>query len=99
MFSDFRSYFVYNNNNNNNCNNNNKLHIFRSIKPTENKFVAILAFGEGWHNYHHVFPWDYKAAELGNYRLNFTTCFLDLMAKIGWATELKTASEELIRKR
>ncbi|XP_050299642.1 uncharacterized protein LOC126738382 isoform X2 [Anthonomus grandis grandis] len=70
-----------------------------NIKPTENKFVAFVAFGEGWHNYHHVFPWDYKTAELGNYRLNFTTCFLDLMAKIGWATDLKTASPGMIKNR
>jgi len=39
--------------------------------------------GEGWHNYHHVFPWDYKAAELGNYSVNLTTGFIDLFAKIG----------------
>lgn len=59
----------------------------------------MLAVGEGWHNFHHVFPWDYKAAELGNYRLNFTTAFLDLMAKIGWAYDLKTASPEMIESR
>lgn len=39
--------------------------------------------GEGWHNYHHVFPWDYKTAELGNYRYNITTAFIDFFAKIG----------------
>lgn len=61
--------------------------------------MAYLAFGEGWHNYHHVFPWDYKAAELGNYKLNLTTAFIDLMAKIGWAYELKTASVDMIKKR
>lgn len=58
-----------------------------------------MAFGEGWHNYHHVFPWDYKAAELGNYRLNWSTSFIDLMSKIGWAYDLKTASLEIIQKR
>ncbi|GAB1864915.1 Acyl-CoA Delta(11) desaturase [Camponotus japonicus] len=68
-----------------------------SINPTENKYVAFAAFGEGWHNYHHVFPWDYKAAELGNYSLNFTTMFIDFCAKIGWAYDLKQPSEELIR--
>lgn len=26
------------------------------ISPSQNVSVAILAFGEGWHNYHHVFP-------------------------------------------
>ncbi|XP_049820262.1 acyl-CoA Delta-9 desaturase-like isoform X2 [Aethina tumida] len=71
----------------------------KSIKPTENRFVAFMAFGEGWHNYHHVFPWDYKAAELGNYRLNWSTSFIDLMSKIGWAYDLKTASLEIIQKR
>lgn len=61
--------------------------------------MAIGALGEGWHNYHHTFPWDYKAAELGNYRMNFTTAFIDFFAKIGWAYDLKTVSEEMIRKR
>lgn len=61
--------------------------------------MAFLALGEGWHNYHHVFPWDYKTAELGNYRLNMTTAFIDFFAKIGWAYDLKTVSEEIIEKR
>jgi len=69
------------------------------INPSENKSVALFAFGEGWHNYHHVFPWDYKTAELGNYRSNFTTCFIDCMAKIGWAYDLKTVAPETIKKR
>jgi stearoyl-CoA desaturase (Delta-9 desaturase) len=42
-----------------------------------------MAVGEGWHNYHHVFPWDYKAAELGKYSTNISTGFIDLCAKIG----------------
>ncbi|KAJ8961745.1 hypothetical protein NQ318_021346, partial [Aromia moschata] len=70
----------------------------KSINPTENRFVSVAAFGEGWHNYHHVFPWDYKAAELGNYRMNFTTAFLDFMAKIGWAYEMKTVSPEMVKR-
>ena len=53
--------------------------------------------GEGWHNYHHVFPWDYKAAELGKYGLNYTTALIDMFAKIGWAYDLKQPSKELIR--
>lgn len=57
------------------------------------------ALGEGWHNYHHVFPWDYKAAELGNYRANLTTGFIDFFSKVGWAYDLKTVSMDMIRKR
>lgn len=69
------------------------------INPVETSTVALFAFGEGWHNYHHVFPWDYKTAELGNYRANYTTAFIDFFAKIGWAYELKTVSDAIIKRR
>lgn len=55
--------------------------------------------GEGWHNYHHVFPWDYKTSELGDYSLNLSTGFIDFFAKLGWAYNMKTASKEIIEKR
>lgn len=67
------------------------------ISPAENRVVSALAMGEGWHNYHHVFPWDYKAAELGNYSLNVTTMWIDLFAKIGWAYDRKQPSAELVQ--
>ncbi|XP_055904309.1 acyl-CoA Delta-9 desaturase-like [Eupeodes corollae] len=70
-----------------------------SINPSENVGVAIFALGEGWHNYHHVFPWDYKTAEWGNYSMNITTAFIDFFAKIGWAYDLKTVSKEVIERR
>ncbi|XP_073992383.1 acyl-CoA Delta-9 desaturase-like [Rhodnius prolixus] len=70
-----------------------------TINPSENLGVALGAAGEGWHNYHHVFPWDYKAAELGNYRANFTTGFIDFMSRIGMAYDLKTVPKEVIDKR
>ncbi|VVC27061.1 Acyl-CoA desaturase [Cinara cedri] len=70
-----------------------------SINPSENLSVALGSLGEGWHNYHHVFPWDYKAAELGHYRANLTTAFIDFFALIGWAYDMKTVSNEIILKR
>lgn len=73
--------------------------INRSISPTDNLKIALGAFGEGWHNYHHVFPWDYKAAELGDYRGNFTTGFIDFFASIGQAYDLKTVPLAMIEKR
>ena len=69
------------------------------MSAVESLTVGILAHGEGWHNYHHVFPWDYKAAELGTYRTNFTTAFIDMFARIGWAYDLKTVSDEMVRRR
>lgn len=66
------------------------------IGPAENKTVAYLAIGEGWHNYHHVFPWDYKASEF-RASPNWTTQFLNFFAWIGWAYDLKSPSAELIK--
>lgn len=66
--------------------------------PSENLFVSLCAMGEGWHNYHHVFPWDYKAAELGKYSVNTTTFLLDVFKKIGWAWDMKEPSKELVKR-
>uniref|UniRef100_A0A336MI11 CSON002025 protein n=1 Tax=Culicoides sonorensis TaxID=179676 RepID=A0A336MI11_CULSO len=71
----------------------------KTISPCNNFYVAAFGLGEGWHNYHHVFPWDYKTSELGKYSSNWTTGFIDFFAKIGWAYDLKTVSNEMIRKR
>ncbi|XP_011500717.1 PREDICTED: acyl-CoA Delta(11) desaturase-like [Ceratosolen solmsi marchali] len=69
----------------------------KNISPVENKYVSIVAMGEGWHNYHHVFPWDYKAAEFGNYNLNLTTAIIDFFAYIGWVYDRKQPSTDLIQ--
>ncbi|CAL8145710.1 unnamed protein product [Orchesella dallaii] len=71
----------------------------KHINPTESKVVTILTAGEGWHNYHHTFPWDYKAAELPNYLFNWTTGLIDFFAWIGWAYDMKTVSEKVIFQR
>ncbi|CAL1685184.1 unnamed protein product [Lasius platythorax] len=70
----------------------------KSITPVENPTVSFLALGEGWHNYHHVFPWDYKAAELPYY-FSVTTAFIDFFAYLGLAYDLKTASPDIVKKR
>lgn len=59
----------------------------------------MASWGEGWHNYHHAFPWDYKAAELGSYKGNMTTMLIDFWAWIGLAYDRRTVSPELILKR
>ncbi|CAN8020536.1 unnamed protein product [Ixodes persulcatus] len=70
----------------------------KHISPAENRFVSWAAIGEGFHNYHHTFPWDYSTSELG-WKLNFTTMFIDCMAAIGLAYDLKTVPKEVIEKR
>ncbi|KYN30214.1 Acyl-CoA Delta(11) desaturase [Trachymyrmex cornetzi] len=71
----------------------------QSVTATENIGVALLACGEGWHNYHHAFPWDYKTAEFGNYKFNLNKTFIDFFAYIGLAYDLKTVSADVIKKR
>ncbi|XP_041989217.1 acyl-CoA Delta(11) desaturase-like [Aricia agestis] len=71
----------------------------KSIKPTQNVFVSLILFGEGFHNYHHVFPWDYRTAELGNNWLNPTKLFIDFFAWVGWAYDLKTVPDDIISAR
>ncbi|GLG94785.1 Uncharacterized protein GBIM_01911 [Gryllus bimaculatus] len=66
------------------------------INPADNRFVSFMCMGEGWHNYHHVFPWDYKASEYGH--LNTTMHIIKLFERIGWAYDLKTAPSSLVRR-
>ncbi|XP_011859774.1 PREDICTED: acyl-CoA Delta(11) desaturase-like [Vollenhovia emeryi] len=70
-----------------------------SISATDYSFFGFSAFGEMSHNYHHVFPWDYKAAELGFNSRNITCGFIDFFAWLGWAYDLKTARHDLVKKR
>lgn len=71
----------------------------KSINPVDTKPVSAVAFGEGFHNYHHTFPWDYKTAELGHYTFNLSKLFIDVNAKLGLAYDLKTVSRDIIEKR
>lgn len=64
----------------------------------ENTFVSFVGVGEGWHNYHHTFPWDYRAAELGS-RFNVTAHIIDFLALIGQAYDLKVAPYSMIEHR
>ncbi|KAK8768716.1 acyl-CoA Delta-9 desaturase-like isoform X1 [Amblyomma americanum] len=70
----------------------------KDIHPTENPAISFGLFGEGFHNFHHTFPQDYKSSEFGPL-LNPATIFIDLMAKIGQAYDLKTTPKHLIEKR
>uniref|UniRef100_H2XUS4 Acyl-CoA desaturase-like n=3 Tax=Ciona intestinalis TaxID=7719 RepID=H2XUS4_CIOIN len=69
-----------------------------TIGPAENSICAFAAMGEGYHNYHHVFPHDYRTSELGM-KLNITASFIDMMEKLGLAYDLRTMSNEVITER
>ena len=66
--------------------------------PVESLFVTLISVGEGWHNYHHAFPWDYRASELGM-PYNLTTKFIDLLAKLGQVFDRKEATANMVKNR
>ncbi|XP_071439707.1 acyl-CoA Delta-9 desaturase-like [Hetaerina americana] len=71
----------------------------KDLMPVENFTIAKLTLGEGWHNYHHAFPYDYRAAEFGYRNDSLTTQLIDLMARVGWARDLRTASPHMVQRR
>ena len=49
--------------------------------------------GEGWHNWHHKYPYDYAASECGIHKqFNPTKLFIDLMVLVGLASDCKRAT-------
>lgn len=63
--------------------------------PAENSFVSIVAIGEGWHNWHHAFPFDYAASELGiSSQWNPTKLTIDAFAKFGLVSNRKRAHKQ-----
>ncbi|XP_046884719.1 stearoyl-CoA desaturase b [Hypomesus transpacificus] len=70
----------------------------QGINPSENRFVAFSAIGEGFHNYHHTFPFDYGTSEFG-FKLNLTTAFIDLMCCLGLARDCKKVSKDMAKAR
>ncbi|GLV31283.1 Desaturase 2 [Carabus blaptoides fortunei] len=69
-----------------------------NIQPVETAFVSIITGGEGWHNYHHTFPMDYRASELGA-KYNLSATIIDVLAYLGLAYDLRTAPEYMIKHR
>lgn len=67
----------------------------RNLQPVESWFVSFISLGEGWHNYHHAFPWDYKAAELSKL-FNLSADIIKIFENVGLAWDLKTASPEVV---
>lgn len=50
--------------------------------------MAILTFGEGWHNNHHAFDYSAKAG-LEWWQIDITWCAVRVLEAIGVATNVK----------
>uniref|UniRef100_A0A1I8NWE4 Fatty acid desaturase domain-containing protein n=1 Tax=Stomoxys calcitrans TaxID=35570 RepID=A0A1I8NWE4_STOCA len=71
----------------------------KRLNPGENNQISWLTLGECFHNYHHVFPWDYKTAELGGSMSNLGALFIETCAKFGLTYDLKTVPQDIIKQR
>ncbi|KAJ7185047.1 hypothetical protein C8R46DRAFT_883669 [Mycena filopes] len=65
--------------------------------PRDHLITALCTIGEGYHNFHHQFPMDYRNA-IEWYQYDPTKWFIWGCQKLGLASHLKVFSENEIRK-
>ncbi|KAF9009129.1 delta 9-fatty acid desaturase protein [Hymenopellis radicata] len=65
--------------------------------PRDHMITAFVTVGEGYHNFHHQFPMDYRNA-IKWYQYDPTKWFIWVMQKIGLASHLKVFPENEVRK-
>lgn len=63
--------------------------------PRDHALTALVTFGEGYHNFHHEFPSDYRNA-LKWYQFDPTKVCIWTLSKLGLAWNLKTFSKNAI---
>lgn len=67
------------------------------LSPRDHFLSAILTMGEGYHNFHHQFPMDYRNA-FRWYQYDPTKWFIAVCGMIGFATHLRVFPENEIKK-
>lgn len=63
----------------------------------DNGFLALLTFGEGYHNYHHIFEYDYRNG-IKWWHFDPTKWLIKSLSFIGWTKNLRKCPEERIEK-
>jgi len=64
------------------------------VSAVDNWLLALFTFGEGWHNYHHAFPGDYRNG-VGRLDWDPSKWTIWLLARVGAAWGLKRISPTL----
>jgi len=70
----------------------------REQSAVNNAIVALLTFGEGYHNYHHVFSSDYRNG-VRWWQYDPTKWSIWLLSKFGLVSDLKTIDHYVARER
>jgi stearoyl-CoA desaturase (delta-9 desaturase) len=63
----------------------------------DNAILAFFTFGEGYHNYHHIFEYDYRNG-IKWWQFDPTKWLIRGLACIGWTKNLRRCPEERIEK-
>ena len=63
----------------------------------DNPILALITFGEGYHNYHHTFQWDYRNG-VKWWHFDPTKWIINLFSRVGLTYDLKRCSLEQIEK-
>ena len=58
----------------------------------DNDLIAVLTWGEGYHNFHHLFQWDYRNG-IRWWQYDPTKWWIAFWARLGFATELRRVPE------
>lgn len=69
----------------------------RSNTARDNGAIALLTFGEGYHNFHHLFQWDYRNG-IRWWQFDPTKWLIAGAARIGLASNLKRVPEFKIQR-
>ena len=67
------------------------------VSARDNPFLALITFGEGYHNYHHTFQWDYRNG-VKWWHFDPTKWIINLLSRVGLTYGLKRCSLEQIEK-
>lgn len=67
----------------------------KKVQPRENQWVSYATWGEGFHNYHHTFPYDYAISEMG-LPVNPMKTFIDIMAYFNQAWDRKRVTRQAV---
>lgn len=61
----------------------------------DSAIMALFSYGEGYHNYHHYFPVDYRNG-IRWYHFDPTKWLIKVLSYVGWAKDLKQVPQKLI---
>lgn len=63
-----------------------------------NWFLAVLSFGDGWHNNHHAFP-SMASHGMGRWQVDPSALMIRLLAAVGLVWNVKSPSPRLVERR